>query len=75
MPGFEIKDPYTGIQVPYKLQKVAYYRENFQVFFKWTPKIIGTLAIVVGVIPLTWTYLVKQQQDQEVVVNRKPRKL
>ncbi|EAL64235.1 hypothetical protein DDB_G0286421 [Dictyostelium discoideum AX4] len=74
MVGINKPEPFgTGINVPYKLQKVQYFRENFQAFFKFTPKIVLNLVVLVGVVPLTWMFLGQVQQDQKVIVNRKAR--
>ncbi|KAK5580284.1 hypothetical protein RB653_000300 [Dictyostelium firmibasis] len=74
MVGFKKPEPFgTGIKVPYKLQKVQYYRENYQAFFKFTPKNVRNLILLVGAIPLTWMFLGQIQQDQKVIVNRKAR--
>eukprot|EP01133_Synstelium_polycarpum_P007916 gene7916-9296_t len=45
-----------GINIPYNLQKVAYYRENTQVFFKYTPKVAKSIVIFGLAIPAFWIW-------------------
>jgi len=70
MPDFVKENKYNGWGVPKSLQKLAYYRENIQVFWKFTPKNVASIALFVGVIPTVWVLLGQKQQDQKFVVGR-----
>ncbi|KAF2077600.1 hypothetical protein CYY_001063 [Polysphondylium violaceum] len=74
MADFVKQNKYNGWGVPKNLQKLAYYRENIQVFWKFTPKNVASIALLVGVIPTAWVLLSQSQQDQKYVVNRAPTK-
>ncbi|EFA76848.1 hypothetical protein PPL_09600 [Heterostelium album PN500] len=45
-----------GMEIPYNLQKIAYYRENTQVWFKFTPKVVKTLLVFGAAIPAFWVW-------------------
>ncbi|GAM16846.1 hypothetical protein SAMD00019534_000210 [Acytostelium subglobosum LB1] len=74
MTSFHPGPDHKGIEIPYKLQKVAYYRENTQVWFKYTPKVVKSVLIFGVAIPLFWVFATIKQ-DENQALNKTPRKL
>ncbi|EGG18642.1 hypothetical protein DFA_04137 [Cavenderia fasciculata] len=55
------KQDHNGIDIPYRLQKAAYWRENSQVFFKFTPKVTCSIILFGVVIPSFWFFTSRAQ--------------
>eukprot|EP01132_Coremiostelium_polycephalum_P004200 gene4200-5256_t len=73
--GFINRSPFNGITLDYDTQRLNYYRENTQVWWRYTPKRVRNLLVCLVALPAGWYYIINQEENRSNLVKRNPRKI